>query len=254
MVGMFAGTVSSYRGRLQLVHPEYELLPGAPPNADLTPRSWPRSSPPNLSRSTQPAPRPAAWLIGRSVQAVIGALDAGEDPLPAGTAGNGTGLCGQAEAIRAIHRPLDWADRDRARLRLKWDEAFRCRRPGAGGRRRGTAGNAPAARRRRPRRRFDARLPFTTHRRSAGGRRNHRGRPRLRLPHAPAAPRRGRLGQDGDRHPGHAPGRRRGRPGRTAGPHRSPGPAALPVDHRHARPAGPARPAGRRGARHRWPC
>ena len=37
MVGMFAGTVSSFRGRLQLVHPEYELLPGAPPNADLTP-------------------------------------------------------------------------------------------------------------------------------------------------------------------------------------------------------------------------
>ncbi|HXO24612.1 MAG TPA: hypothetical protein VN870_08525, partial [Streptosporangiaceae bacterium] len=36
MVGMFAGTVSSFRGRLQLVHPEYELLPGAPPNADLT--------------------------------------------------------------------------------------------------------------------------------------------------------------------------------------------------------------------------
>ena len=29
MVGMFAGTVSSFRGRLQLVHPEYELLPGA---------------------------------------------------------------------------------------------------------------------------------------------------------------------------------------------------------------------------------
>ena len=46
MVGMFAGTVSSFRGRLQLVHPEYELLPGAPPNADLTP-SWPPSSPPS---------------------------------------------------------------------------------------------------------------------------------------------------------------------------------------------------------------
>src|SRR5580658_10335996 len=37
VVGMFAGTVSSFRGRLQLVHPEYEVLPGAPPNADLTP-------------------------------------------------------------------------------------------------------------------------------------------------------------------------------------------------------------------------
>src|SRR6185503_17188466 len=37
MVGMFAGTVSRFRTRLQLVHPEYEMLPGAPPNADLTP-------------------------------------------------------------------------------------------------------------------------------------------------------------------------------------------------------------------------
>ena len=34
---MFAGTVSSFRGRRQLVHPEYEMLPGAAPNADLTP-------------------------------------------------------------------------------------------------------------------------------------------------------------------------------------------------------------------------
>ena len=37
MIGMFAGTVSSFRGRRQLVHPECEMLPGAPPNADLTP-------------------------------------------------------------------------------------------------------------------------------------------------------------------------------------------------------------------------
>ncbi len=48
MVGMFAGTVSSFRGRLQLVHPEYEVLPGAPPNADLNPsQSWPPNSPPS---------------------------------------------------------------------------------------------------------------------------------------------------------------------------------------------------------------
>ncbi len=26
-IGLFAGTVSSFRGRRQLVHPEYELLP-----------------------------------------------------------------------------------------------------------------------------------------------------------------------------------------------------------------------------------
>jgi ATP-dependent DNA helicase RecG len=28
-IGLFAGTVSSFRGRRQLVHPEYELLPVA---------------------------------------------------------------------------------------------------------------------------------------------------------------------------------------------------------------------------------
>ena len=30
-LGLFAGTVSSFRGRRQLVHPEYELLPAPPP-------------------------------------------------------------------------------------------------------------------------------------------------------------------------------------------------------------------------------
>src|SRR3984885_1876 len=30
MVGMFAGTVSSFRGRPQLIHPEFEMLPTAP--------------------------------------------------------------------------------------------------------------------------------------------------------------------------------------------------------------------------------
>ena len=41
MIGMFAGTVSNFRGRRQLVHPECEMLPGAPPNADLTPELAP---------------------------------------------------------------------------------------------------------------------------------------------------------------------------------------------------------------------
>ena len=44
LMGMFAGTVSSFRGRLQLVHPEFELLPGARPTP-TSPR--PPSSPPS---------------------------------------------------------------------------------------------------------------------------------------------------------------------------------------------------------------
>jgi ATP-dependent DNA helicase RecG len=161
MVGMFAGTVSSYRGRLQLVHPEYELLPGAPPNADLTPELAAEFAT-ELIPVYPASAKASSWLIGRSVQAVIGALDAGEDPLPAELRDR-YGLCGQAEAIRAIHRPLDWADRDQARLRLKWDEAFALQ--AALAQRRMAAAALPAM----PRPHidggiadaFDARLPFT---------------------------------------------------------------------------------------------
>ncbi len=89
-------------------------------------------------------------------------LDAGPDPLPEQLRER-YGLCGRAEAIRAIHRPLDWADRDRARQRLKWDEAFTLQ--AALAQRRMAAAALPAM----PRPHadggvadeFDARLPFT---------------------------------------------------------------------------------------------
>jgi ATP-dependent DNA helicase RecG len=122
MVGMFAGTVSSFRGRLQLVHPEYELLPGAPPNADLTPELAGEFAT-ELIPVYPATAKLSSWAIGRSVQTVLQTLDAGPDPLPAELRER-YGLYGRAEAIRAIHRPLDWADQKLAVLRLKWDEAF----------------------------------------------------------------------------------------------------------------------------------
>jgi ATP-dependent DNA helicase RecG len=122
MVGMFAGTVSSFRGRLQLVHPEYEVLPGAPPNADLTPELAAEFAT-ELIPVYPATAKVSSWVIARSVKAILDPLDTGEDPLPAEIRER-YGLYGQAEAIRAIHRPLDWADRKRAVERLKWDEAF----------------------------------------------------------------------------------------------------------------------------------
>ena len=49
--------------------------------------------------------------------------DVPDDPLPAGVRRR-HGLCGYADALRGIHRPVDQADVARARQRLKWDEAF----------------------------------------------------------------------------------------------------------------------------------
>ena len=161
MVGMFAGTVSSFRGRLQLVHPEYELLPGAPPNADLTPELAAEFAT-ELIPVYPATAKVSSWVIGKSIQAILEPLDAGPDPLPAELRER-YGLYGRAEAIRAIHRPLDWADRDRARDRLKWDEAFMLQ--AALAQRRIAAAALPAM----PRPHidggiadeFDARLPFT---------------------------------------------------------------------------------------------
>ena len=161
MVGMFAGTVSSFRGRLQLVHPEYELLPGAPPNADLTPELAAEFAT-ELIAVYPASAKVSSWTIAKSVRTVLDTLDAGPDPLPAELRER-YGLYGRAEAIRAIHRPLDWADRDRARQRLKWDEAFMLQ--AALAQRRMAAAALPAM----PRPHadggiadeFDARLPFT---------------------------------------------------------------------------------------------
>ncbi len=122
MVGMFAGTVSTFRERRQLVHPECQLLPGAPPNSDLTSELAAEFATEMLPVYPASA-RLSSWSIAKAVRTVLSTLDAGEDPLPAELRER-YGLVGRAEAIRAIHRPLDQADLARARERLKWDEAF----------------------------------------------------------------------------------------------------------------------------------
>ncbi len=161
VVGMFAGTVSSFRGRRQLVHPECEMLPGASPNADLTPELAAEFAAEMIPVYPASA-KFSSWAISRSVKTVLDPLDAGEDPLPAELRDR-YGLAGRAEAIRAIHRPLDSADLDRARKRLKWDEAFALQ--AALAQRRLAAAAMPAM----PRPHvaggiadaFDTRLPFT---------------------------------------------------------------------------------------------
>ena len=117
MRGLFSGQVSSFRGKRQLSHPDYELLgEGAAGSraaefaAELIP-IYPATA------------QVASWRIADSVRIALDVLDVPEDPLPAAVRRE-HGLPGYADALRGIHRPVDFADRDRARERLKWDEAF----------------------------------------------------------------------------------------------------------------------------------
>jgi len=160
-LALFAGTVSSFRGRRQLVHPEYELLPVSSADERLTTElaeEFARELIPVYPASA----KLTSWTISRHIDTVLETLDAGEDPLPAEVRARHD-LWPRELAIRAIHRPTDRADIRSATKRLKWDEAFTMQ--AALAQRRHAAAAMPAV----PRppaedgiaAAFDRRLPFT---------------------------------------------------------------------------------------------
>ena len=114
---LFSGQVSSFRGKRQLTHPEYELLGAG--SADARAAEFAHELIPVYRASSQIQ----SWKIADSVRIVLDVLDVPDEPLPEEIRQR-HGLCGYADAIRGIHRPIDRADMSRARERLKWDEAL----------------------------------------------------------------------------------------------------------------------------------
>ncbi|REE99073.1 ATP-dependent DNA helicase RecG [Thermomonospora umbrina] len=159
--GLFSGKVTSYRprgGRVQrqLTHPEFRPVKGAA--AGVEAKEFAEEIIP-----IYPATKGLeSWKIEDCVALVLDALDLGPDPMPELTLKR-HGFIDLADALRGIHRPRDWAELDRARRRLKWDEAFILQIALA--QRRLAAGALPATA--RPRIEgglldaFDAALPFT---------------------------------------------------------------------------------------------
>ena len=121
-IGLFAGTVSTFRGRRQLVHPEYELLPVDAVDAETTAEAAAEYAT-ELIPVYPASARLSSWRISQAIQVVLNTLDIGEDPLPEEVRQQHD-LWPREVAIRAIHRPQDRSDLQRARKRLKWDEAF----------------------------------------------------------------------------------------------------------------------------------
>jgi len=121
-IGLFAGTVSSFRGRRQLVHPEYEMLPDTNDTPLMTAEIAEQFA--NELIAVYPASaKLSSWRISRAIDKVLDTLEAGEDPIPAEIREK-YDLWPRELAIRAIHRPQDRAELTHARKRLKWDEAF----------------------------------------------------------------------------------------------------------------------------------
>ena len=117
-LAMFSGRVSTYRGRRQLDHPEYQLLEEEGSSQEQA-RAYANELIP-----IYPAVKgldSARIALGVDM-ALVRAEDL-PDPLPPELRSR-QGLLGIAEALTKIHRPEDMRDVGAARKRLKWDEAF----------------------------------------------------------------------------------------------------------------------------------
>ena len=116
--GLFSGQVSTFRGKRQLAHPEYELI-GVGAGDSARAAEFASELIPIYPASKDIA----SWQIADSVRLALASVEIESDPLPARIRDK-HGLYGYARALTAIHRPEDMRDKSRAELRLKWDEAF----------------------------------------------------------------------------------------------------------------------------------
>ena len=112
--GLFAGKVDSYRGNLQLTHPEFEILGGDQEGSRLT-----RSVIPIYPAAT----KLASWQIAKSVEIVLDQVGDLPDVLPADVRER-HGFVGAKEALEGVHRPEDRSQLKQAQRRLQYEEAF----------------------------------------------------------------------------------------------------------------------------------
>jgi ATP-dependent DNA helicase RecG len=116
--GLFSGQVSTYQRQRQLVHPDFEPVAAEEASTELA-AEYAASIIPVYPATA----KLQSWRIAKCIETILDVLDVEGDPLPPGVRERHQ-LMGFAEAIHAIHLPLEDQDWKRARQRLKWDEAF----------------------------------------------------------------------------------------------------------------------------------
>ncbi|MGV9710399.1 ATP-dependent DNA helicase RecG [Gordonia sp. NPDC003424] len=160
---MMAGKVKTFRGQVQLSHPEWAVLPDGEPEVDRVVGSAMLSEmyaleaqtadgeidPAGFDRAIVPI-YPASkeiqtWHIWSAIRRVLTALDDGERPPDALTEEQRAerGLITTDDAVHRIHLPDTDDDIDTARARLKFDEALAIQTVLAGRRIAGRAEHAP---------------------------------------------------------------------------------------------------------------
>ena len=120
-LGLFSGQVGTFKGKPQLIHPEFEVLARTVDDAAADQAAVgfaDRLIPiyPAVSKLASP-------VIARAVEAVLPQVDPIPDPVP-GDVLRRSNLVDLDTALRELHLPSDQGSLDRARRRLVFDEAL----------------------------------------------------------------------------------------------------------------------------------
>ena len=116
-IAMFSGNVSVFKGRRQLAHPICETLGFGADLDEFADHEVPRWVPIYPATSAVSSEK-----IRDCVTQTLLVLDPVPDPIPADV--RPPGLLSYDEALRAVHQPEDRGHFDRAKARLRFDEAF----------------------------------------------------------------------------------------------------------------------------------
>lgn len=118
--GLFAGKVGSFRGRRQLSHPGFLLLPEEDDPSDPEAAAAFSNAVIPVYPSTAGMP---SWRIQAALALVLPFAEGAADPIPAEVRQRHA-LVDLATAYRDVHRPAAIAAAEVARDRLRWQEAF----------------------------------------------------------------------------------------------------------------------------------
>ena len=117
--GLFAGQVSQFRGKVQLTHPEFELLPEGVDDDPMAVLAFAGALIPIYPASKSVT----SWQIHKALDVVLDQLGDLDDPVPPGILAE-RDLLPLTDAIRGIHRPASRDEVRRAVDRLRFEEAF----------------------------------------------------------------------------------------------------------------------------------
>ena len=119
--GLFAGKVGEFRGRRQLAHPEYALIPEA--NDDDVASEIAETFANTLIPVYPATAKLPSWRIARAIAIVLAQVEFDEDSLPENIRSKHN-LIGLADAFKQIHKPTTKPEIAAAIERFRFEEAF----------------------------------------------------------------------------------------------------------------------------------